>query len=63
MLKGVNLSVARGGTTAIVGPSGSGKTTLLRLIAGFEHPGTGSISLGGSPVAGDGIWVPAHKRH
>ncbi|MFP3579081.1 ABC transporter ATP-binding protein [Arthrobacter sp. fls2-241-R2A-200] len=63
VLKGVNLSVARGGTTAIVGPSGSGKTTLLRLIAGFEHPGTGSISLGGSPVAGDGIWVPAHKRH
>ncbi len=29
------ISVAQGGTTAIVGPSGSGKTTLLRLIAGF----------------------------
>jgi len=41
VLKGVNLSVAKGGTTAIVGPSGSGKTTLLRLIAGFEHPDTG----------------------
>ncbi|MDP9693073.1 UNVERIFIED_ORG: iron(III) transport system ATP-binding protein [Arthrobacter globiformis] len=63
VLKGVNLSVAKGGTTAIVGPSGSGKTTLLRLIAGFEHPGTGSISLNGSPVAGDGVWKPAHKRH
>lgn len=63
VLKGVNLSVAKGGTTAIVGPSGSGKTTLLRLIAGFEHPGTGSISLNGSPVAGDGVWMPAHKRH
>jgi len=62
VLKGVNLSVARGGTTAIVGPSGSGKTTLLRLIAGFEHPDTGSISLGGQKVAGDGVWVPAHKR-
>ena len=37
--------MAKGGTTAIVGPSGSGKTTLLRLIAGFEHPDTGSISL------------------
>ena len=55
VLKGVNLSVAKGGTTAIVGPSGSGKTTLLRLIAGFEHPGTGTISLNGSPVAGDGV--------
>jgi iron(III) transport system ATP-binding protein len=63
VLKGVNLSVAQGGTTAIVGPSGSGKTTLLRLIAGFEHPDTGSISLNGSKVAGDGVWVPAHKRH
>ncbi|MCB5280503.1 MULTISPECIES: ABC transporter ATP-binding protein [unclassified Arthrobacter] len=64
VLKGVNLSVARGGTTAIVGPSGSGKTTLLRLIAGFEHPDTGSISLNGTKVAGGGgVWVPAHKRH
>jgi iron(III) transport system ATP-binding protein len=63
VLKGVNLSVAKGGTTAIVGPSGSGKTTLLRLIAGFEHPGTGTISLNGTPVAGDGVWKPAHKRH
>jgi len=62
VLKGVNLSVAKGGTTAIVGPSGSGKTTLLRLIAGFEHPDTGTISLNGSPVAGQGLWVPAHKR-
>ncbi|MGM0930830.1 MAG: ABC transporter ATP-binding protein [Actinomycetota bacterium] len=63
VLKGVDLSVARGGTTAIVGPSGSGKTTLLRLIAGFEHPDTGSISLSGLPVAGNGAWIPAHKRH
>ncbi|MFY9633551.1 MAG: ABC transporter ATP-binding protein [Cellulosimicrobium cellulans] len=63
VLRGVNLSVAKGGTTAIVGPSGSGKTTLLRLIAGFEHPATGSISLNGTKVAGDGVWLPAHKRH
>jgi ABC-type sugar transport system ATPase subunit len=63
VLKGVNLSVAKGGTTAIVGPSGSGKTTLLRLIAGFEHPDTGSISLNATKVAGEGFWVPAHKRH
>jgi iron(III) transport system ATP-binding protein len=63
VLKGVNLSVTRGGTTAIVGPSGSGKTTLLRLIAGFDHPVTGSISLNGAKVAGDGAWIPAHKRH
>ncbi|MCY1675975.1 ABC transporter ATP-binding protein [Pseudarthrobacter sp. SL88] len=63
VLKGVNLAVSKGGTTAIVGPSGSGKTTLLRLIAGFEHPLAGRIALNGNTVAGDGVWVPAHKRH
>ncbi|HEY8699666.1 MAG TPA: ABC transporter ATP-binding protein [Arthrobacter sp.] len=63
VLKGVNLSVAKGGTTAIVGPSGSGKTTLLRLIAGFEHPESGTIELNRTIVAGNGEWVPAHKRH
>ncbi|MDQ4503006.1 ABC transporter ATP-binding protein [Sinomonas sp. ASV322] len=61
VLKGINLHVARGGTTAIVGPSGSGKTTLLRLIAGFEAPDSGRIVLDGQAVAGD-AWVPAHRR-
>ncbi|WP_415856639.1 ABC transporter ATP-binding protein [Sinomonas sp. G460-2] len=62
VLKGINLHVARGGTTAIVGPSGSGKTTLLRLIAGFESPDSGRIELDGETVAGD-AWVPAHRRN
>ncbi|NUP75642.1 MAG: ABC transporter ATP-binding protein [Sinomonas sp.] len=62
VLKGVNLHVARGGTTAIVGPSGSGKTTLLRLIAGFEAPDAGQIVLDNEIVAG-GSWVPAHRRN
>ncbi|MDP5226567.1 MULTISPECIES: ABC transporter ATP-binding protein [Arthrobacter] len=62
VLKGIDLSVTRGGTTAIVGPSGSGKTTLLRIIAGFEAPTTGRVSLSGEAVAGPDGWVPAHKR-
>lgn len=62
VLKGVNLAVAQGRTTAIVGPSGSGKTTLLRLIAGFSAPDSGRIALGGAEIAGDSKWVPAHKR-
>jgi iron(III) transport system ATP-binding protein len=62
VLRGVNLTVAKGGTTAIVGPSGSGKTTLLRLIAGFEAPDSGSILLSGAAVADGGSWVPAHRR-
>jgi spermidine/putrescine ABC transporter ATP-binding subunit len=35
---------------ALLGPSGSGKTTLLRLIAGFEYPDRGRISIGRKPV-------------
>ncbi len=62
ILKGVDLAVAKGRTTAIVGPSGSGKTTLLRLIAGFEAPDAGTISLDGQAVAGPSDWVPAHRR-
>lgn len=62
VLKGVDLAVAQGRTTAIVGPSGSGKTTLLRLIAGFSAPDSGRIALAGDEVAGKTDWVPAHKR-
>ncbi|MDJ0354848.1 ABC transporter ATP-binding protein [Paenarthrobacter sp. PH39-S1] len=63
VLKGVDLAVAKGRTTAIVGPSGSGKTTLLRLIAGFEAPDAGTVSLDGQVVAGPADWVPAHRRN
>ncbi|WP_077489420.1 ABC transporter ATP-binding protein [Sinomonas mesophila] len=62
VLAGIDLTVLRAGTTAIVGPSGSGKTTLLRLIAGFEAPDAGRILLDGREVAG-GTWVPAHRRN
>ena len=46
VLGGINLHVAAGSRTAIVGPSGSGKTTLLRIIAGFEVPDAGTVTLG-----------------
>lgn len=45
VLRGIDLTVPEGGFTAILGPSGCGKTTLLRLIAGFEHPDSGSIAI------------------
>ncbi len=44
---GVDLDIGRGEFFTMLGPSGSGKTTTLRLIAGFERPDEGTISLRG----------------
>jgi iron(III) transport system ATP-binding protein len=46
VLRGVDLTVPHGSFTAILGASGSGKTTLLRIVAGFERPDEGQITLG-----------------
>jgi iron(III) transport system ATP-binding protein len=61
-LEGIDLSVAAGSRTAIVGPSGSGKTTLLRLIAGFEMPDAGRITLAGEVLTAGPKSVPPHRR-
>ncbi|MHC8381203.1 ABC transporter ATP-binding protein [Pseudomonas sp. LB3P14] len=61
-LESINLSVPTGSRTVIVGPSGSGKTTLLRMIAGFEFPDTGHLSLNGQTLVDDTHEVPAHQR-
>jgi iron(III) transport system ATP-binding protein len=58
----VSLTVDAGELFALLGPSGSGKTTLLRLVAGFETPDAGAITLGDRCVAGPGAWVePEHR--
>jgi putative spermidine/putrescine transport system ATP-binding protein len=54
----VDLEVYRGEFFTMLGPSGSGKTTLLRLIAGFEVPDAGTISLRGVDVTGS----PPYQR-
>ncbi|MEF8776582.1 MAG: ABC transporter ATP-binding protein [Haloarculaceae archaeon] len=46
------------GVTAVLGPSGSGKSTLLSLVAGFETPGGGTVSLAGRRIDG----LPPEKR-
>ncbi|MHC8339197.1 ABC transporter ATP-binding protein [Pseudomonas sp. HLT2-19-2] len=61
-LENINLLVPTGSRTVIVGPSGSGKTTLLRMIAGFEFPDTGRLSLNGQTLVDDTHEVPAHQR-
>ena len=47
-LKGVSLSIDKGGFVALAGPSGSGKTTLLNIIGGLDQPDSGSVSVDGN---------------
>lgn len=51
-LRGVDVAFAPGHMTAIVGPSGSGKSTLLNLLAGFDVPTTGDVTLDGVSLGG-----------
>ena len=46
----VDLTVGEGEFFTLLGPSGSGKTTTLRIIAGFEQPDTGRVTLGGEDI-------------
>ncbi|WP_194923303.1 ABC transporter ATP-binding protein [Catenulispora pinisilvae] len=51
-VSGISIDVAPGRHVAVVGVSGSGKSTLAGLAAGLYTPGSGSVTIGGAPVAG-----------
>lgn len=57
-VKNVSLEIEKGELVTLLGPSGCGKTTTLRMIAGFEFPTTGNITLDGSEINS----LPPHKR-
>ncbi len=57
-LAGVSFEIVDGEFFSMLGPSGSGKTTCLRLIAGFDQPTAGRITLHGRDMAG----VPPFDR-
>jgi iron(III) transport system ATP-binding protein len=62
VLHDIDLDLPAGTTTAVVGSSGCGKTTLLRLIAGFETPDGGTITIAGRQVASPDSAVAPHRR-
>jgi spermidine/putrescine transport system ATP-binding protein len=55
----VTIEVAHGEFFSLLGPSGCGKTTSLRMIAGFEEPESGRVTLTGRDIVG----VPPYKRN
>ena len=57
-LDDVSLDIAANEFFTLLGPSGCGKTTLLRLLAGFEHPTSGTLRLDGRDLTLD----PPNKR-
>jgi ABC-type lipoprotein export system ATPase subunit len=58
VLTGVDMRVGPGEIVALTGRSGSGKTTLLTIVAGWEQPDAGSVTLFGDPAA-----VPLGEAH
>jgi putative spermidine/putrescine transport system ATP-binding protein len=52
VVKDFNLGVGKGEFISLLGPSGCGKTTVLRMVAGFETPTSGAITIDGQDVTG-----------
>ncbi len=50
-LKDINIQIEQGSFVCIIGGSGCGKSTLLNILAGFESPSQGAITIGGQPVS------------
>src|ERR1700720_2094807 len=54
VIRNCSFALERGKLTVMIGPSGCGKSTLIRLLAGFERPTSGTITVDGKPVVGPG---------
>jgi iron(III) transport system ATP-binding protein len=56
------LEIGRGEILSLLGPSGCGKTTALRVIAGFENPESGTVTIADATVVGEGVMLAPDKR-
>lgn len=50
VLKGIDLTINRGETTALVGPSGAGKSTLLHILGALDRPSSGEVRYNGEQL-------------
>jgi ABC-type multidrug transport system ATPase subunit len=50
LLDNISIAARPGMLTAVIGPSGAGKSTFARLVAGYTHPTTGTVSFEGHDV-------------
>ncbi len=58
-VRDLDLEVKRGEFLTLLGPSGSGKTTTLMMLAGFEEPTAGVVTVEGRPMRN----LPPHRRN
>jgi lipoprotein-releasing system ATP-binding protein len=63
VLSGVDLAIGKAEMLAIVGASGSGKTTLLQIMGGLDDPTSGTVSVGGHPMANVSETVKGELRN
>ena len=63
ILNDINLKIKKGELLGLLGPSGCGKTTLLRLIAGFEYPSKGRISINDEEISSRKKVLSPEKRN
>jgi ABC transport system ATP-binding/permease protein len=50
LLDNISMTARPGTLTAVIGPSGAGKSTFARLVAGYTHPTTGTVSFEGHNI-------------
>ncbi len=58
----LDFAIERGDISCLLGPSGCGKTTILRLVAGFERPVSGSVSVNGMVMTDQHTFVEPERR-